>query len=96
MIWAKRKFEGADYAPYMTRLERLLMADAMRAEQYAMVSVEDDDGEHYYVGMPDEIMLRFFDGFERVRSEDLLKEINVLHVDAGAVQRLFKFKNREI
>lgn len=53
-------------------------------------------GEHYYVGVPDEILMRFFDAFERVPESALPKEIDVLHVDARAVQRLFKFKNKEV
>ncbi|MBS0220092.1 MAG: hypothetical protein JSR91_05045 [Proteobacteria bacterium] len=95
MIWGKCRFEDADYAPYMAKLERLLMADVARERQYAMVSVEDETGEHYYVGVPDAILMRFFDDFEPVPESALPKEIDVLHVDAEAVQRLFKFKDKE-
>jgi hypothetical protein len=28
MIWIKRRFNAADYAPYMDRLEKLLMTNA--------------------------------------------------------------------
>jgi len=96
MIWGKRKFQDAEYSPYMARLEKLLMADATRAGQYAMVSTEEAIGEYYYVGVPDEGLMRLFDGFERVPESELPKEIDVLHVDAGAVARQFKFKKSNL
>jgi phage terminase large subunit len=94
MIWSKRKFQDADYAPCMERLSQLMLADASRADQYMMVSTEDDaaDVDEYYISVPNEVLLRLFDGFERVPESALPKEIDMIHLDAGGVARLFKVK----
>ena len=40
MVWGKRAFEYADYAPYMDRLERLLMANPALYREFIMVSTQ--------------------------------------------------------
>lgn len=94
MIWGSRRFEDAEYAPYMDKLSQLMLADAKRASQYMMVSTEEDGAgvATFYISVPDEALMRLFDGFERVPEAALPKEIDVLHLDAGGVQHLFKFK----
>ncbi len=92
MIWGKRRFEDAEYGPYMDKLEKVMLADARRADQYALVSVEIDDADWYFVGVPDDVVMRLFDGFTPVAKGDLPQVIDVLHVDAGAVARHFKFR----
>ena len=92
MIWGKRRFEDADYGPYMDRLDKLAMADAIRATDYLMVSTKTDKGEcNYYVGVPNEDFMRFFDGFSRVDESDLPREIDVFHfgVEGEEFKRLF-------
>jgi hypothetical protein len=98
MIWGKRQFQDAEYGPYMDKLSELMLADAHRANQYMMVSTEDDLGgmAEYYIGVPDEALMRFFDGFERVSESELPKEIDVLHLDAGGVQGFFTFRKSNL
>jgi len=96
MIWAKRRFQGAEYAPYMDRLDKLLMADVARTPHYVMVSVEAECGDHdYYISVPDEALMRFFDGFTRVSESELPKEIDAFHlgVEGEKFRRLFRFKH---
>jgi|LNAP01.1.fsa_nt_gb hypothetical protein len=93
MIWGKRRFQDAEYGPYQDRLDKLAMADARVVDQYCMVSVETSVAvADYYVGVPNEDLMRFFDGFERVPEDQLPKEIDAIHLDAGCVHRLFKVK----
>ena|SRR5882757_2299281 len=98
MIWIKRQFQDAEYSPYMDKLNRLAMADASRVEEYLMVSTETDIGNSdYYVGLPDDKLMRLFDGFTRVSESDLPKEIDMFHlgVEGDEFNRLFKFRDGE-
>jgi len=61
-----------------------------------MVSTEGDTGEYYCVGVPDEVLMRIFDGLERVPESELPNEFDVLHVDAGFVSDLFKSKKHDV
>jgi hypothetical protein len=77
MVWAKRRFQFAEYGPYMDRLGELQMADAARLTQYIMVSTKLNAREaDYYVGIPDKAFLALFDGFEAVEDATLPKIIN--------------------
>lgn len=69
VIWAKRRFEFAAYAPYQDRLEKLLMANAPLYRQFIMVSTNTDDPgvSDYYIGVPSDVFLTGFDGFEKSR-----------------------------
>jgi hypothetical protein len=40
MIWAKRRFANAEYAPYLDKLQKLMMVQPTRAQQFIMVSTE--------------------------------------------------------
>lgn len=82
MVWIKRRFHAADYAPYMQRLENLLMANAALYREFLMVSTKTDDvlTDDYYIGVPNESFLLGFDGFERVAESDLPKEIDTFHL----------------
>lgn len=97
MIWCKRRFEDADFGPYQDRLDKLAMADAKAVSEYCMVSVETSVAvADYYVGVPDEALLRFFDGFERVPADQLPKEIDAILLDAGVAHKLFKVKTHDV
>ena len=55
MMCVKRRFQHADYAPYMDLLEKLLFANPTLYQEFIMVSTktEDKPGEsEYYVGVP--------------------------------------------
>lgn len=43
MIWAKRRFEYAAYAPHQDLLEKLLMANETLYRQFIMVCTNTDD-----------------------------------------------------
>ena len=99
MFWGKRQFAYADFAPYQDRLSQLLMADAGNYRQYIMVST--DTGKpgisNYYVGVPREALLRFFDGFDPVTEQDLPQEIDTLLLAEGSSDEFtsrFKFRRR--
>lgn len=97
MIWCKRRFEDADFGPYQDRLDKLAMADAKGVNEYCMVSVETSVAvADYYVGLPNEVLLRFFDGFYRVPENQLPKEIDAILLDAGIAHKLFKVKTPDV
>jgi hypothetical protein len=97
MIWAKRSFEFAAYAPYMDRLEKLLMANPTLYRQFIMVSTKTDDPgvDDYYVGVPALAFMTGFDGFEIVSEDQLPKEIDTLHLADGTTDEFkshFRFR----
>ena len=94
MYWAKRRFEWADYAPYMDRLEKLLMANATQYREFMMFSIEQKVGlSDVYVGVPVQAMLAVFDGFEPVADSDVPKVVDTLLVaDVNAFTERFEFK----
>ena len=100
MYWAKRRFRYADYAPYMDRLEKLLMTNPTLYQEFIMVSVEtgEEVGEsEYYVGVPHKALLIGFDGFTSVEESELPKEIDTLHIADATKQPFqsrFQFKRR--
>jgi hypothetical protein len=95
MVWIKRRFNAADYAPYMKRLENLLMANASRYPEFLMVSTKTDEPlvSDYYIGVPNESFLIGFDGFERVAENDVPKEIDSFHL-GDATKEPFKSRFR--
>lgn len=98
MIWLKRSFHAADFAPYQDKLADLMMAMPQRCAEFLMVSIENGpiDGE-YYVGLPDETLAPFFDRFTRVAEADLPKEIDTFHVGDQTKEPFtsrFRFKKR--
>lgn len=82
MIWLKRRFAGADYGPYMDRLEQLMIANPQLYQKFIMVSTKTRDAlvSDYYVGVPNEVLAGGFDGFIRVGESDLPRIIDVLHI----------------
>jgi hypothetical protein len=99
MIWAKRRFAFADHRPYFERLENLLMSNAPLYRQLIMVSTDVDRDQpgvsEYYIGVPSEIFLARFDGFERVAESDLPKVIDTLHIaDASTPEFKSRFRIR--
>jgi hypothetical protein len=82
MIWGKRSFSGADYAPYQDKIVKLMLANPTRYKQFIMVSKKTADRavDVVYAGVPSEALLAGFDGFERVQEADLPKVIDALLV----------------
>jgi hypothetical protein len=101
MMWVKRCFQYADYAPYMDLLEKRLMANPTLYQEFIMVSIETGDkpGEsEYYVGVPHKALLQGFEGFTPVEESELPKEIDsVLIADQTKepFRSRFRFKARE-
>jgi hypothetical protein len=97
MIWAKRRFQWADYAPYQDRLEKLLMANPTRYREFMMFSVEASGGEgDVYVGVPTKEFIALFDGFEPVREAALPKVVDALLIaDANAFKERFEFRHNK-
>jgi hypothetical protein len=86
MIWAKRRlFRFAEFAPYQNHLGELTVE--YPSDEFFMVSV----GTDYFVGLPTEQFLPFFNGFEVVNEADLPKKVNVLVGDTSSEEfnRLF-------
>jgi hypothetical protein len=81
MIWGKRRFAYADYAPYQDRMQQLVLAHPMLYQQFMMVSTKaDGPGESMcYVGVPNETIMKEFDGFMPVPEAALPKVVNVVH-----------------
>lgn len=94
MIWGKRRFAWAEYAPYSDLLQSLMMAAPALCQQFIMVSAQTENAgvSDYYVGVPNESFMAGFDGFERVAESDLPKEID--NVDLAADQGGEEFTSR--
>lgn len=98
MIWAKRRFQWADYAPYQDRLEKLLMANPTRYREFMMFSVEASVGVgDVYVGVPTKELMAMFDGFEPVNEATLPRAVvSLLLADANAFKDAgFEFKHNK-
>jgi len=79
MIWAKQKFAGADYAPYLDRLAELQLANGPICGQFIMVAKKAAAGEGiYFVGVPNQSYLAGFDGFEVIPDSELPTEVDYL------------------
>jgi hypothetical protein len=78
MIWVKRRFELAEYAPYQVRLAKLMLENPSLHSQFIMVSTVTDVPNvfDYYVGVPSQTFFADFDGFVIVDESDLPKEID--------------------
>jgi hypothetical protein len=86
MVWVKRTFTFADYAPYFDILKRLLLQNPTRYREFIMVSIDlaNSRDSVYFVGVPDKSFLVHFDGFEPVDEKDLPKIIDTLHIAEGS------------
>jgi hypothetical protein len=78
MIWARRRFKWDEYAPYQDRVGDLQMAAPTLYRQFIMVDVETGEPgvTDHYIGLPDQLFLAAFDGFEVVGEDQLPKEID--------------------
>jgi hypothetical protein len=99
MIWGKRVFDGAAYAPYQDRLQQLLLTKPSRYQEFIMVATDTDQPNisTYWVGVPSEALFTAFDDFERIEEADLPKEIDALLVADGTKEPFtsrFKFRHR--
>lgn len=99
MIWVKRRFSGAEYVPYMDRLEKLMMAMPSQYAGFLMFSTKTEKSgvNDYYVGVPTIQLLPVFDGFADVLEKDLPKEIDVFLLGDQTKEpftSLFKSKTR--
>jgi hypothetical protein len=95
MIWAKRRFEYAAYAPYQDLFEKLLMANPTLYRQFIMVCTDTDDPgvSDYYIGVPYKAFLAGFDSFEIVGEDQLPKVIDTLCVaDATTEEFTSRFR----
>ena len=78
MIWAKRHFSGSeDYTPYQKRLAdwhffALSLDFVMVAKRSGRAIAEWD----VYIGLPDELLLSQFDGFDLVDETELPREVD--------------------
>ena len=91
MVWAKRRFAYAEFAPYQDLLGKLLFTFPIQYPEFIMVSVKaEGPGESdYYVGVPNKALLAGFDGFQDVSEAQLPKEIDTLLI-ADATKEPFK------
>ena|SRR5712692_9381014 len=100
MYWIKRRFRYADYAPYMDKLEKLLMANATMYQEFLMVSTEVEGNpmeSDYYMGVPHKALAIGFDGFTPVQESELPKVIDTFHLGDATkkpFQSRFRFKER--
>jgi len=97
MIWAKRRFSGTEYMPYQEKFAPLMRAQRSRSEQFVMVAVDGETtgASDCYVGVPDELCLRLFDGFARVSEDELpgaVDKVLVADRTKGDVATRFKLR----
>ncbi len=97
MIWGKRQFQWADYAPYQDRLGDLIMKNPTQYREFMMFSIEQKVGlSDVYVGVPIKEYMALFDGFEPVSEDALPKVVDTLLVaDANAFAERFEFRHNQ-
>jgi len=98
MIWLKRRFEAAQYAPYQDKLAALQLTLPARYPEFLMVSTNTETPliSDYYVGLPEQSFASAFDGFEPVTEADLPREIDTfLYGDQTKLPFKQRFKFRE-
>ena len=81
MEWVKRLFQYAEYAPYMDKLGELQMQNPALYQEFMMVAVKKwhrGTEDEYYIGVPDNRFLVWFDGFTPVAESELPKEIDMV------------------
>src|SRR5215475_12944548 len=98
MIWGKRSFQWANYAPYQDKIAKLMMDNSASYRQFIMVSAKTEKaGEDVcYVGVPNETLFGGFDGFQRVEESELPKVIDALLVADGTTEEFtsrFRFRH---
>jgi hypothetical protein len=98
MIWCKRSFAYAEYAPYAKKLEELMLKFPTQYREFIMVSTKTQEPgfNDYYVGLPSAPLLALFDGFATIPEELLPKEIDSLEIADGTSEEFTsRFKFRE-
>ena len=99
MIWLKKRFQFAEYAPAMDLLEKLMMSMPARYSEFLMVSTETGQAgvSDYYIGVPSLEMAGPFRDFEKISENDLPKVIDTSHLGDSTKEPFashFKFKKR--
>jgi hypothetical protein len=95
MVWAKRRFKRFEDEPYKARILELMMADLDHYNQFIMVSKHVSPSlSEYYVGVPTEILLVRFDGFEPVAESDVPTVIDHVHIAAANCECSNRFELR--
>ena len=95
MIWAKRRFQLDDYGPYQDRLADLQMENPDKAEQFVMtlrrVDASEPGWRNCYIGVPDDVSLEGFDGFQRIDEAAVPTDMETLLLASGGwVWKRFK------
>ena len=98
MIWAKRRFEYAEYAPYQERLEKLVMANPGMLDQFLMVAVDIKKPRlsEYYVGLPSDVFLPLFDDFQQIHQSEVPQVIDTLVIGSHPAVEALHFPPRDI
>lgn len=98
MIWSKRRFQWADFTPYLDCLEKLMLANASLYREFLMVSLKTEKaGEsEVYVGLPHRSFMNAFDGFELVDETDVPKIVDkLLGGDRNSFDSRFEFRHNQ-
>jgi hypothetical protein len=98
VTWGKRQFSDSEFARYHDRLVKLLYRYPTRYREFMMVNTktENPSARMYYVGVPTDVFMQAFDGFELVKDQDLPKEIDtviVADVRSDEFENRFQFRN---
>ena len=98
MIWAKRRFQHADYGPYQDRMADLQIKYQDKADQFVMTARPVDASEpgwrNCYIGVPDETFLQGFDGFQRIDEKAVPDDMEtILFAGSAWVWKRFKLPN---
>jgi hypothetical protein len=98
MIWARRRFNWAEYATYQDRIGELQEATPALQLQQQFIMVDVETGEpgvsDHYIGLPNQAFLAAFDGFEIVSEAQLPKEIDGVSVAIESEEFTSRFRLR--
>jgi hypothetical protein len=95
MLWAKRRFKYAEYAPDLQRLADLQMMNPSRYSEFLMVSKNTGEPgvRDYYLGVPATELLRVLDGWQEISDTELPKDVDtILLADTTKEPFISRFK----
>jgi len=81
MIWAKRDFQFAEYAPYQVQFEELHFKLGGPAAMMMVMAKKNARLSDVIISLPDAKFLRMFEGFEIIDESELPKEVSILCVN---------------
>ena len=97
MVWGKRQFPHSEFTLYHDRLIKLLYRFPAQYREFMLVAAKTENPltKTYYVGVPMDVFMTAFDGFELIEDQALPEEIDTVivgDVTSGEFKSRFQFR----